>query len=97
MGVNAFGRSLARLPIRTQNTKGDQKIDARGTTGSKIGTGAEINYKKNRRIIWRKSECEKPFGGTKRSSWLQALRETEPFLVRILGAVLIANVCAGAM
>ena len=97
MGVNAFGRSLVRLPIRIQNTTSDQKIDARGTTGNTIGTGGAINYKENRKIIWRKSECEKPFGGNQRSSWLQVLRETKLFLVRILGAVLRANACAGAM
>ena len=73
MGVNAFVRSLARLPIRTQNTKGDQKIDARGTTGNTIGTGTAINYKKNRRISWGRFELEKPNGTAKRSSPLSCI------------------------
>ena len=58
-GVNAFGRILVELPIRTQNTKGDRKIDARGTTGNTMGTGTAISYSKNRGIIWRRSECGK--------------------------------------
>ena len=96
-GVKVFERTLVELPSRTQNTKSNRKIDARGTTGNTVGTGMAINYSKNRGIIWRRSEREKPFGVTKKSSRLQVLRETEPFLVRILGAVLLANVCAEAI
>ena len=84
-GVNAFGRILVKLPIRTQNTKGDRKIDARGTSGNTIRKGMAISYSKNRGIIWRRSEREKTIGAAKKSSQLQVLRETELFLGRILG------------
>ena len=82
MGVNAFGRTLVKLPIRTQNTKGDRRVDARGETGNTIRTGTAINYSKRRGLIWRRSEREVPIGMAKKSSQLQVLRETEPFRVR---------------
>ena len=73
---------------KTQQTENNQRIDNRKLEYKE----SVIKYKKNRKL-----ECKEPVGETRKNSWLQTLKEMRPSLVRVLGAVLIANVCAGAM
>ena len=87
MGVNDFGRTPIRLPIRIQTTKGNRRVDAMLDTGNTIRTGAAMNaaYCQKIGLAWRRYKRKEPVGTAKRSSQLQVLGETEPFQIHILG------------
>ena len=71
---------------KTQQTENNQRIDNRKLEYKE----SVIKYKKNRKLEYRE-----PVGETRKNSWLQALKEMRPLLVRVLGAVLIAMYVQG--
>ena len=87
MGVNVFGRTPVRLPVRIKTTKGNRRIDAMLDTGNTIQTGAAINATYCRKIglAWRRYKQKEPVGTAKKSSQLQVLGETKLFQIHILG------------
>ena len=86
-GINVFGKTPVRLPLKIQTTRGDRRVDAMCDTGNTIRTGAAINadYCKKIGLTWRKYKQKEPIGTAKRSSKLNVLGETTPFKVKILG------------
>ena len=96
MGMNSFGKTPVRLPLKIQTTKGDRRVEAMCDTGNTVRTEAAINAEFCWKIglKWRRYKQQEPIGTAKKSSKLHVLGETDPFHIQVIGLSGVMTVTA---